>query len=430
MATFEAGPVPREALEYFRDKDVRTGFDYQDVWAQEHAHAFTVAKAMKLDILDDLRAGLDDALAEGKPFREFARDLKPQLEKKGWWGVKDEIDPNTGERRTVQLGSPRRLKTIYQSNLRSARAAGQWERAQRTKESLPYLLYELGPSKNHRDKHVSWAGTLLPVDDPWWRDHMPPNGYGCKCRVRQVSEVEAQRMGREGVQNPRAELDVDPGTGLPTGRRQRRTMPVRREAPPTRATRYTNQRTGETTQVDQGLHPAWASNPGQDRVRVLRDRMTGKLDTLDQRLAEAAARDVMASPILDQWVDRADGELPAGLVDRQVQAALGATTQVVRLSPGTFNQQLRSHADLTTADYRQLPQRLARGITIESDRPGHAVVFSPRTSPSNSPNRWWKAVLKRTGDQGRLYLVSYQKADDADLRRTRSRGRVIRAASK
>ena len=39
------GPVPREALDYFRAKDLRPGFDYRDVWGSEHAHAFTVAKA-------------------------------------------------------------------------------------------------------------------------------------------------------------------------------------------------------------------------------------------------------------------------------------------------------------------------------------------------------------------------------------------------
>ncbi|KMQ74011.1 phage head morphogenesis protein [Marinobacter subterrani] len=423
MANFEAGPVPRDALAYFRGKDLRVGFDYRDVWGQEHAHAFTVAKAMKLDILDDIRAGLDEALAEGKTFREFSRDLKPRLQAKGWWGVKEEIDPETGERREVQLGSPRRLKTIYQSNLRSARAAGQWQRIQRTKEGQPFLLYELGPSENHRDEHVSWAGTLLPVDHPWWRDHMPPNGYGCKCRVRQVSQVEAERLDREGVQDPRAEIETDPETGLPTGRRQRRAAPVRREPPPTRTVSFTNRRTGEITQVDQGLHPAWATNPGQDRVRVLRDRLAGKLDTVDQRLAQATTRDVMGSPVLDAWVNRPDGELPAGVVPRQAQSALSASTQVVRLSPDTFNKQAQQHADLTVADYRQLPDILAGGMLVEQDA---RTVVSFRRRDGDSRNRWWKVAFKRTGDSDRLYLVSFQKADDRELRRLQRQGKVIR----
>lgn len=421
MANFKAGPVPRDALAYFRDKDLRVGFDFQDVWGQEHAHSFTVAKAMKVDILDDVRAGLDEALAEGKTFRDFSRQLKPKLQEKGWWGIKDEIDPSTGERRRVQLGSPRRLKTIYQSNLRSARSAGQWQRIQRTKETQPYLLYELGPSENHREEHVSWAGTLLPVDHPWWRDHMTPNGYGCKCRVRQVSEVEAERMEREGIQDPQAELETDPGTGLPTGRRQRRTMPVRRVPPPTRTVSFTNRRTGEITQVDQGLHPAWASNPGQDRVRVLRDRMTGKLDTVDQRLAQATTQDVMDSPILTDWVRRPDGELPAGIIERRGQNALGADTQVVRLAPG----RLPDPDSLAVEDYRQLPDVINRGILIAQDDDG-LVVFRSREGDTGNP--WWLATVRRSGDNQRLYLTEYRTATDEDLEQARSRGQVIRAS--
>ena len=67
------------------------------------------------------------------------------------------IDPETGETREVELGSPRRLKTIYSTNMRTARAAGQWERIQRTKATHPYLLYELGPSGEHRPEHVAWG---------------------------------------------------------------------------------------------------------------------------------------------------------------------------------------------------------------------------------------------------------------------------------
>jgi len=415
MANFSAGPVPRDALDYFRDKDLRVGFDYRDVWGQEHAHAFTVAKAMKLDILDDIRAGLDEALAEGKTFRDFAAEVKPKLQKKGWWGVKELIDPETGEREEVQLGSPRRLKTIYQSNLRSARAAGQWQRAQRTKETLPFLLYELGPSENHRDEHVKWAGTLLPVDHPWWRDHMPPNGYGCKCRVRQVSRTEAERMEREGIQKPMAELEINPETGLPTGRRQRQVMPVRREPPPTETVSYTNRRTGEITQVDQGLHPAWSSNPGQDRVRVLRGQLADKADTVDQRLARATVRDVMASPILDEWAAKPAGELPAGVIGRRAQQALGAKSQVVRLTPAAAS----GGRSVAVGDYRALPEILSAGEAIRQDD-RTLVVLHQRG------NQWWAATVRRDDEAEKLALEALEPVSDEQLQQIRNRGETIR----
>ena len=114
----------------------------------------------------------------GGTLRTFSKQLTPILQKKGWWGEKDATDPETGEKRLAQLGSPRRLKTIFRANMRSARAAGQWQRIQRTKRSHPFLLYRPSSSREPREGHVQWYGTLLPADDPWWRDHFPPNGWG------------------------------------------------------------------------------------------------------------------------------------------------------------------------------------------------------------------------------------------------------------
>ena len=172
------GPVPREALEWFDDRDLRVGFDHRDVWGIEHSYAFTVAKAVQLDILEDLREALREHIEQGKTFESFRREIEPLLQKKGWWGRREVIDPKTGDTVEAQLGSPHRLRTIFRSNIRAARAAGQWARIQRTKRTHPYLLYRLGPSREHREEHVAWNGTLLPADDSWWHDHFPPNGWG------------------------------------------------------------------------------------------------------------------------------------------------------------------------------------------------------------------------------------------------------------
>ncbi|MDQ7091767.1 MAG: phage minor head protein [Methylococcales bacterium] len=160
-------PVPKEALDYFNSKDLKIGFDYRDVWRAEHAYSFTVAKAMTVDILEDIQGAVSKAIKEGKTFHQFQKELKPILQQKGWWGRKDMRDPLTGEIKDVQLGSPRRLKTIYRANMRTARGAGKWERIQRTKAALPYLLYQLGPSEHHRPEHVAWDGIMLPADDPF-----------------------------------------------------------------------------------------------------------------------------------------------------------------------------------------------------------------------------------------------------------------------
>lgn len=172
------GPRPAEALRYLDGKHLRPAFDFRDVSAQEHAAAFTVAKAMELDLLKDVRGAVREALAEGRTFEQFRKDLEPQLRKAGWWGRKEMTDPRTGERREVRLGSPRRLRTIYRSNLRAARAAGQWERIRRTARTHPYLLYMRSSARERRQEHLAWVGTLLPADDPWWDTHFTPNGWG------------------------------------------------------------------------------------------------------------------------------------------------------------------------------------------------------------------------------------------------------------
>lgn len=174
----DSSTVPQEAIDYFRGKGVQPGFSYLDVWREEHAYAFTVAREIRLDVLADVRDSLDKALVEGQSFRTWEKALTPTLRAHGWEGP-----------------IKHRLRTIFDTNMRVARAAGHWRRVQRTKDERPFLLYRLGPSRVHRVDHVSWNGVLLHVDDPFWATHYPPNGWGCKCYVRQVSAAQAERMG-------------------------------------------------------------------------------------------------------------------------------------------------------------------------------------------------------------------------------------------
>ena len=111
---------PEEAVKHFQAKGFHVGFDWRDTDASTHVRSFTVAKAMKLDILEDIQGAMDQAIAEGKTFDWFRDNLEPTLRKKGWWGRQSMTDPLTGETRIVQLGSPRRLRIIFDTNLRMA----------------------------------------------------------------------------------------------------------------------------------------------------------------------------------------------------------------------------------------------------------------------------------------------------------------------
>ncbi len=108
---------PREAVEHFRAKGYHIGFDWRDTDAATHRHSFTVAKVMEVDILEDIRSEVDRAIAEGITFEEFHDNLEPRLKEKGWWGRQQMVDPLTGELRNVELGSPRRLRIIFDTHV-------------------------------------------------------------------------------------------------------------------------------------------------------------------------------------------------------------------------------------------------------------------------------------------------------------------------
>jgi uncharacterized protein with gpF-like domain len=112
--------VPKAASDYIKNKNLKVGFSYKDVWHEEHATGFTVAKAMQIDVLSDMHNAVAKAVESGQSFETFRKNLKPTLQEKGWWGRKETEDPQTGKTVDAQLGSDRRLKTIYDTNMRQA----------------------------------------------------------------------------------------------------------------------------------------------------------------------------------------------------------------------------------------------------------------------------------------------------------------------
>jgi len=175
MTNVSIGPMPPEkAIKWFKSKGYALGFDWRDVWKEEHAIAFTVAKAASIDLLQDIRGELEKALVSGETFESFQKNLKPKLVARGWWGRADMQDPLTGEVKEVQLGSTRRLKTIYRTNIDTAYSAGRWEEIEATKKTHPYLRYRCSMLERSREQHKAWNNIVLPVDDPWWDTHYPP----------------------------------------------------------------------------------------------------------------------------------------------------------------------------------------------------------------------------------------------------------------
>lgn len=186
---------PADAVEFLRSKGVRITFNWQEMLDEAHARAFTVAKAMRLDVLRDIRGGLLEALREGKTLRQFEADLTPLLQAKGWWGKQIVVD-GQGLAQLVQLGSPHRLKTIYQTNLQAAYMAGR-AKAQAQAGAFPYLMYVAVMDGRTRPSHAALNGKVWRKDDPVWQVLFPPNGFNCRCRTRALTEGQMRREGHE-----------------------------------------------------------------------------------------------------------------------------------------------------------------------------------------------------------------------------------------
>lgn len=385
-------PLPKEPLRWFKAKGIQPSFDWKDVWQEEHAIAFTVAKAMEFDVLETIKLATQKAIAQGQTLEQFKRDLKPTLTKLGWWGRQDRTDPLTGEVREVQLGSARRLKTIYRTNMRTARAAGQFERAQRTKSAMPYLMYELGPSENHREEHVRWNRIILPVDHPFWQTHYPPNGWGCKCRVRQISAVEAERLG--GVTKD----------------------------PHIQYRDWVNERTGEILQVPQGIDPGWDYNPGVSRLKSLDEHLYRKSPGLVKRTLQSDIRQQHYA----SWVNKVDddqqtkgrvvsvGIMEAGVLSWLSKQNVTPKTGLIELEDRLLvGKKAMRHTEqgnaLSRDEFQQLPSFLSQAERVLYDRKNQSVVYLIKDGEN-----YIKVVVARYGNKLRVATAFKVRAADIE----------------
>jgi SPP1 gp7 family putative phage head morphogenesis protein len=157
-------------------------WDWRDTWKKNNNRAFTVAKVMREDILKDIKDMVDKAVNEGITIDQFKKELTPKLQVKGWWG-KQVIDG-----KEVQLGSPWRLKTIYSTNLNVGYAVGRYQELESAKEFAPYWQYVAVMDDRTRPEHALHHLKVYKADDPIWNIIYPPNGFNCRCSIRNYTQ--------------------------------------------------------------------------------------------------------------------------------------------------------------------------------------------------------------------------------------------------
>ena len=85
------------------------------------------------------------------------------------------------------------LQTEYNTGVRAARMAANFKQFERSIDHYPNLIYLPSRSASPRDAHIPLYGTIRPMYDPFWDEHMPPSDWNCKCGIgntdKEVTEL-------------------------------------------------------------------------------------------------------------------------------------------------------------------------------------------------------------------------------------------------
>lgn len=185
MAEASYGSVPFEQqLAFFRRKLNMPTTHWTDIYNSEHDWAFMVAGVTRDTMLADFRTSIEKVIADGGTIEQFRKDFDRIVAENGW-------DYNGGREW--------RSRIIYETNLFSSYGGGRYDQLQSQKEALPYWRYKHSDvSENPRHEHQAWDNLILSADDPWWKTHYAPNGWGCNCYTEGVSEEELKALGKSG----------------------------------------------------------------------------------------------------------------------------------------------------------------------------------------------------------------------------------------
>ena len=262
--SYAIGLPPEDAIAYFRQKGYTIAWNWHDVWQDAHAKSFTVAKAMKLDLLQDIRGAVDKSLANGTTLATFRDELEPILKAKGWWGK----DADTG----AQLGSGHRLENIFRTNLQSSYMAGRYKQQVENADDRPYWQYIAVMDSRTRPAHSALNGKVFRFDDVFWNTHYPPCGYRCRCRTRAYTEKQVKDKG----------LTVESGTDNIVWEDKRINKDTTRPV-----AGYKDPQTGKITFTD----PGWSSNPGKEHWQIDLSKYDKKLQDIANKAAEPWVKD-------------------------------------------------------------------------------------------------------------------------------------------
>lgn len=240
----------KEAIEFILGKDAIPSDEWDaDLWRGEErevaTRAFFASRVENARFLDRAQAFLFDTMAgtteevtgpdgvkrtalRGGDRATFVRRMREFMIREGMVSGEEEFF-QVNQRDVRDIRSERRLRLIYDTNMRQAYGYGQWKQGQ-----TPAILRRFPAQRFVRDRevfverprHTKHEGDVrLKSDEEYWADYQndpsiggfgvpwPPFGFGSGMGVRDVSREEAQKLGLE-VDDPKPSTEKSLNTGL------------------------------------------------------------------------------------------------------------------------------------------------------------------------------------------------------------------------
>ena len=147
----------------------------------------------------ELVTSLKHNLARFSAFKEtsFKQQIEQALIKEGkvlsWQEFKAEANK-------LNIEYNRRwLQTEYNQTVANALSAQKYEEYIANKRVYPNLTYHAVHDDRTREAHRAWDGLTLPVEHSFWKTHLPPNDWGCRCYVEPTADPITEDVRTEDV---------------------------------------------------------------------------------------------------------------------------------------------------------------------------------------------------------------------------------------
>ena len=305
------------------------------------------------------------------------KELKPTLQKHGWFGKSVEvINPKTNEKKSIEVGASR-LKKIFYTNTRTAYAQSRARAQEQSGDE--YLRYVAILDSRTRHTHAQMHGLILKKNDEFWQKNYPPNGWNCRCRVDSYSKDDLDEFGfKESSQAQKlnvAEKDWDYDTR-----------------------NLEKNDNGLQLIIENKLKKYVKNQPAREALKLLREQVKENRSMYERikgfwNETKKLAQDEIHGAKGKEYILIA-------FADERLQKELDTKAKAVRLSAETLATHFK-HEDITPFDYA-LVRRLLNdeNAKIEKGNKDRHIVYFSKYGVD------YKAVLKTTENHKEIYLQS------------------------